>query len=256
MKAAFFDVDGTLTKHRVWSGVLDYFRENKVRLMRFYMFTWFHFFMYLFHKAGLVSQVKFRGAWAKNLSWHFAGFTLDQASEVWDWVIEYRIHDQWRANIVDVLHQHKDQGVVIFLVSGAPEGLLERISREVGGDYVVGTKHQVLNGVYTGRSEGVACQGEFKALLVKEKIQAVRKSGHCIKCLGKKHDNSHACREKDIFCRFCGLKNHASFLCLQREKEKTSSKGQLLVFQDADSEDNYGSDSEREEREERSSDNG
>ena len=172
MKAAFFDVDGTLTKHRVWSGVLDYFRENKVRLMRFYMFTWFHFFMYLFHKAGLVSQVKFRGAWAKNLSWHFAGFTLDQASDVWDWVIEYRIHDQWRANIVDVLHQHKDQGVVIFLVSGAPEGLLERISREVGGDYVVGTKHQVVNGVYTGRSEGVACQGEFKALLVKEKIQA------------------------------------------------------------------------------------
>lgn len=171
MRAAFFDVDGTLTEHRVWSGLLDYFRVNKVRLVRFYLFSWSHYLLYGIYKLGLVSQVNFRSAWAKNLSWHFAGLTLQEAEVIWEWVIENRLNGQWRMDILEVLQQHKDHGDVVFLVSGGPEGLLERIAKEVGGDYAVGTKHQISNGVYTGRSEGIACQGENKAILVKERIE-------------------------------------------------------------------------------------
>jgi len=171
MKAAFFDVDGTLTKHRVWSSLLDYFKENRIRLGRYYFFTWVHYGLYGLHRLGLVSQVAFRSAWAKNLSWHFAGFSLQEAAEIWEWVIENRLKGQWRTDIVEVLKSHKRDGIKIFLVSGGPVGLLERIAAEVGGDFAVGTKHQIINGHYTGRSEGIACQGENKPLLVKEKIK-------------------------------------------------------------------------------------
>lgn len=170
MRAAFFDVDGTLTDHRVWSGLLDYFKVNRVRLLRHYLFTYLHYGLYLVYKIGLVSQVDFRSIWAKNLSWHFAGFSLDRTAEIWDWVIEHRMKGLWRSDILALLQKHKSEGMVIFLVSGGPEGLLERITVEVGGDYAVGTKHQIVEGVYTGRSEGLACQGENKPLLVKEKV--------------------------------------------------------------------------------------
>ena len=170
MKAAFFDLDGTLTEHRVWSGLLDYFKVNRVRLFRHYLFTFLHYGLYLLHKLGLVSQVNFRSIWAKNLSWHFAGYSLEKVGEIWDWVIEHRMKGQWRTEILAILQQHKSDGDVIFLVSGGPEGLLEKITAEVGGDHAVGTRHQIVNGEYTGRSEGLACQGENKPLLVKEKV--------------------------------------------------------------------------------------
>ena len=171
MRAAFFDVDGTLTKHRVWSGLLDYFKVNRFRLGRYYFFSWVHYGLYGLHRLGIVSQVAFRSAWAKNLSWNFAGFTLQQAAVIWEWVIENRLKGQWRTDIVELLKSHKKDGIIIFLVSGGPVGLLERITAEVGGDYAVGTKHQIINGKYTGRSEGIACQGENKPFLVKEKIK-------------------------------------------------------------------------------------
>lgn len=170
MKAAFFDLDGTLTEHRVWSGLLDYFKVNRIRLFRHYLFTFLHYGLYLLYKLGLVSQVNFRSIWAKNLSWHFAGFSLEKTAEIWDWVIEHRMKGQWRTDILAMLQQHKSDGDVIFLVSGGPEGLLEKITAEVGGHYAVGTRHEIVNGVYTGRSDGLACQGENKPILVKEKV--------------------------------------------------------------------------------------
>ena len=173
MRAAFFDVDGTLTKHRVWSGLVDYFRVKKVRLVRYYLFSIYHYSLYMLHKLGIMSQVTFRSKWAMNLPWLFSGFTLEQATEMWDWVIENRLKDQWRSEVVAVLQKHKAEGIVIFLVSGGPVGLLEKITGEVGGDHAVGTKHQIIDGKYTGRAEGMACQGENKVFLVKEKISKI-----------------------------------------------------------------------------------
>ena len=171
MKAAFFDLDGTLTEHRVWSGLLDYFKVNRIRLLRHYLFTYLHYGLYLLYKLGLVSQVNFRSIWAKNLSWHFAGYSTERTTEIWDWVIEHRMKDQWRTDILALLNNHKSAGDVVFLVSGGPEGLLERITTELGGDYAVGTRHQIVDGKYTGRSEGLACQGENKPTLVKDKVK-------------------------------------------------------------------------------------
>jgi phosphoserine phosphatase len=112
MKAAFFDLDGTLTEHRVWSGLLDYFKVNRIRLFRHYLFTFLHYGLYLLYKLGLVSQVNFRSIWAKNLSWHFAGFSLEKTAEIWDWVIEHRMKGQWRTDILAMLQQHKSDGDV------------------------------------------------------------------------------------------------------------------------------------------------
>ena len=68
------------------------------------------------------------------------------------------------------LKKHKQDGDLIFLVSGGPVGLLERIAQEIGADYAVGTRHEVINGRYTGRPVLPACQGPNKPALAKALI--------------------------------------------------------------------------------------
>lgn len=173
MKAAFFDVDGTLTHNRVWSGLFDYFKEKRIHLGTHYRFLVIHYALYFLHKAGLVSQVRFRSVWAENLSWHFKGFDQDQAEEMWTWVVENRMRQDLRDDMVEVLRQHRRQGDLVFLVSGGPEGLLERFAKDIGADYVIGTRHEIKNGVYTGKNASPACQGENKARFIKEKLAAL-----------------------------------------------------------------------------------
>lgn len=170
MKAAFFDVDGTLTHNRVWSGLFDYFREKKIHMGAHYRFMVVHYSLYLLYKIGLVSQVRFRSVWAENLSWHFKGFDQEQAAAMWKWVIENRIRQDLRDDMVEVLRQHRRAGDLVFLVSGGPEGLLEQFAKEIGADYVIGTRHEVVNGVYTGKNASAACQGENKAVFLEDKL--------------------------------------------------------------------------------------
>jgi HAD superfamily hydrolase (TIGR01490 family) len=171
MVGAFFDVDGTLTESRVWSGLIDYFPAKRIKLLVHYFFNSYHYLLYFLHKLGLIRQTAFRETWAKNLSWYFKGFTVERVGDIWEWVLENRLKGQWREDIVGVLRAHKAEGAVVFLVSGGPVGLLERIAKEVGADYVVGTRHEIVEGVYTGKSVGAACQGEIKPELVKEKVE-------------------------------------------------------------------------------------
>lgn len=173
MKAAFFDVDGTLTHSRVWSGLFDYFREKRIHLGTHFVFLVVHYSLYFLHKIGLVSQVRFRSVWAENLSWHFKGFDQEQAAVMWNWVIENRIRQDLRDDIVEVLRQHRRADDLIFLVSGGPEGLLEEFAKEIGADYVVGTRHEIVNGVYTGKNASPACQGENKAAFLRDKLEGL-----------------------------------------------------------------------------------
>ena len=170
MKAAFFDVDGTLTESRVWSGIFQYFTAHRKRLLTHYYFQLHHYSLYGLHRLGLIDQVAFRSPWARHLSWYFRGYTEAEAAEIWDWVVRETILGQLRDSVVKVLQQHKADGVVTFLVSGGPEGLLKRIAEEVGADHVIGTRHEIVDGTYTGKPAGDACQGENKAKFAKQRI--------------------------------------------------------------------------------------
>ncbi len=171
MKAAFFDVDGTITQNRVWNGIFEYFTLHRKRLFTHYIFLIVHYCLYLLFKVGLINQVQFRSPWAKHLSWYFKGFTEEEAEKMWDWVVVNRINKIYREDVLEKLRKHKADGDPIFLVSGGPVGLLERVAKEVGADYAVGTIHEMKNGQYTGRAESEPCQGENKELFSKQKIK-------------------------------------------------------------------------------------
>lgn len=170
MRAALFDVDGTLTDSRVWQGLMDYFTVHRLRRGTHLVFKIYHYFLYFLHKLGLISQTAFRSPWAQHLSWFFRGFSLERAEGMWDWVVRERINLQWRDDILAVLNEHKSNRDVVILVSGGPKGLLERVAQEIGADHVVGTEHEIRDGQYTGKAVGKACQGENKAIFVRALI--------------------------------------------------------------------------------------
>lgn len=174
MKAAFFDVDGTLTENRVWGGLMDYFSVHHLRRGTHITFLIYHYFLYFLYRLKVIDQVGFRSPWARHLSWYFRGFDQVKAKQMWDWVVEERISQQWRWDVRETLQAHKDAGDVVFLVSGGPQGLLERIAQEVGADHVVGTRHEIVDGRYTGMAASEACQGDFKAEFTLQRIKELR----------------------------------------------------------------------------------
>ncbi|MBT3239342.1 MAG: HAD-IB family hydrolase [Chloroflexi bacterium] len=171
MKAAFFDVDGTLTQNRVWNGIFEYFTTHRKRLLTHYYFLFIHYSLYLLFKVGLINQVQFRSPWARHLSWYFKGFTEEEAVKMWDWVVTKRINKIYREDVIEILRKHKANGDPVFLVSGGPVGLLERIAKEIGADYAVGTTHEIKNGRYTGKASSEPCQGKNKELFSMQKIK-------------------------------------------------------------------------------------
>lgn len=167
MKAAFFDVDGTLTTTRVWEGIMAYFRSRGLRRWTQRIFWSCHMPLYFLRRLGLISEGEFRKPWAAHLAWYVRGYTPLQAGEVWDWVVADFISSYWRADVRSRLDQHKQGGDLIVLVSGGPVPLLERMARELGAGHVIGTRFELQDGHFSGRSLEPVCLDENKAVLTK-----------------------------------------------------------------------------------------
>ena len=171
-KAAFFDVDGTLTTERVWRGMLEYFQQRKLRTWTRRFFWAYHMPFYLLYKAGLVSQSTFRKPWAAHLPWFIRGYSVEQAQDVWDWVAQVYLEPFWRQDALDLIKKHKAAGDLVVLVSAGLTPLEDAIADRVGADLAVGTQPEIKNGCYTGGLASQVCLDEQKAELAKQELKA------------------------------------------------------------------------------------
>jgi HAD superfamily hydrolase (TIGR01490 family) len=169
-KAAFFDVDGTLTTERVWKGVIEYYAQRKQRRLTYLRFWLYHTPLFFLYKAKLLSQSNFRRPWAAHLAWFAAGMTPEEAKLVWDWVTEEYLKPFWREDALALIRRHKKSGDLVVLVSAGLTPLQQRIADKFGADLAVGTEPELRNGRYTGKITGPVCLDEFKAELTKQKL--------------------------------------------------------------------------------------
>jgi HAD superfamily hydrolase (TIGR01490 family) len=171
VKAAFFDVDGTLTRTRVWEGIMQYFARRNEKVWARQKFWAYHLPLVFLYRLGLLHQSSFRTPWARNLSWIFKGSSVAEMEQAWAWIAGEFMADYWRADTRALLDAHKAAGDVVFLVSAGPEPLLESFAKALGADHVVGTEHGIANGVFTGEAEGFACIDEYKRIKSLDKIK-------------------------------------------------------------------------------------
>lgn len=168
MRVAFFDVDGTLTKTRVWRGIMRYFEIRGQRRLTHWAFWAYHGMLYLMYRAGLISQTAFRAPWARDLPWFFRGYTMEAAEEIWDWVVAVYLKEYWWADSLAILRKHSEAGDEVALVSAGPAPLVKRIAEELGATHAIGTQPEVKGERYTGRTQGAVCIGGNKARLVQD----------------------------------------------------------------------------------------
>jgi HAD superfamily hydrolase (TIGR01490 family) len=169
-KAAFFDVDGTLTKGNVWRAIMDYFQSRNQRRFAHAAFWAYHAPLYFLMKLGIISQTEFRRPWAAHLAWYFKGMKLEQTEEIWDQIVNDEMQSLWRKDSLKLLAKHKSDGDLIVLVSAGPTPLEEKIAQKIGAHIAVGTDFEIQTGRYTGRKAGIVCLGEDKAILAKAKL--------------------------------------------------------------------------------------
>ena len=170
-RAAFFDVDGTLTFERTWRGLLDYFQRNHLRQGTLLAFKAVHYPLYFMRKLGLISESAFRAPWAANLAWFVRGYTEEEADKVWNWNVEHFIQRFWRQDILQVLEKHQQSGDLVMLVSSGPHPMMKTIARSLGVEHAIGTRFEMQGGRYTGRSLKPICIDEYKAILAKQYLQ-------------------------------------------------------------------------------------
>ncbi len=171
MRAAFFDVDGTLTDTRVWEGLMTYFKIHGLRRWTHRAFWAYHMPYYLLLKARLISQSAFRRPWAAHLAWYLRGYTPEEANTIWDWVVKEFLTRHWRLDTRHLLDDHRTAGDLVMLVSAGPQPLLECIAREVGAGHIVATEFELRAGRYSGRSLEPVCIDENKAVLAKAYLE-------------------------------------------------------------------------------------
>lgn len=170
-RAAFFDVDGTLTYDRTWKGLLDYFQKNRLRRLTLLAFKAVHYPLYFMRKLGLISESAFRAPWAANLAWFVRGYTEQEANKVWNWNVDHFIKHFWRQDILQVLEKHQQAGDLVMLVSSGPQPMLKTIARSLGVEHAIGTRFEMQDGRYSGRSLKPVCIDQYKAILAKEHLQ-------------------------------------------------------------------------------------
>jgi HAD superfamily hydrolase (TIGR01490 family) len=64
---------------------------------------------------------------------------------------------------VELINRHKRAGREVYLCSASPEDYLRVLAKELDMDGVLGTRAEVVNGLYTGRILGELCHGAEKA---------------------------------------------------------------------------------------------
>ena len=169
-RAAFFDIDGTLTATNVWKGLMDYFTSRGQRRLTHAAFTALHYPLALLRPTGLISEARFRSLWAAHLPWYFRDYDAAQMRAMAEWVSQERVARVARPDVLEILRGHLAAGDTVVLVSGAPEELAAAIARMWGVPHAIGSPAEVRDGRYSGRMAGPPCIDAHKAVYVRQYV--------------------------------------------------------------------------------------
>ena len=166
LTAAFFDIDGTLTRENVWKGIMEYHTRRRQRLLTHYVFGALHYPLLIPRRLHLLDETAFRRLWTLHLPWYFRGYDIGKMSELTRWVArEYTVPIQ-RPDVLARVRDHLERGDVVALVSGAPTPFVQAIASMWKVPHAIGSPVEFRAGRYTGRMDEPCLDGQ-KAVYVR-----------------------------------------------------------------------------------------
>jgi len=149
--AALFDCDGTIYSAQYGREMMNYCSDNgRGMLARLYYASLFPGFV--LRKIKLISDETFHRPVISRLAWLAKGMTIDEFQKASEHVLNDHLIPEERPEVVSKLREHQAKGHAILLVSGMPIPSLEMLGAHYKVTGVVGTKLEVKDGHYTGRS--------------------------------------------------------------------------------------------------------
>lgn len=160
VKAALFDVDGTLVNGQTWRGITENpaVSRAKVRLLYARVMP-----IYLLSKRIPSLNATFRGWWIQGLAGLLQGWTLQQVEDLSQSIANEFLVPLYRHDVIARLQQYRTDGLPIILVSTMFPQVTQRIADYVGADAVIGTEMMFHDGKVTGQIVGKSCIGPRKA---------------------------------------------------------------------------------------------
>ncbi len=139
------------------------------------------------YKAGLMSRRRLIADALANLRFRLRGATDEDTNQLRDRISEslagVRVRDLERLGasvlagvlpriypeVLEIAHRHQDEGRSVYIVTAAAGELAEMLARVLALDGGIGSQFSsVLDGVYTGRPEGLFIYGAGKATAIEQ----------------------------------------------------------------------------------------
>lgn len=158
-RAAFFDVDGTLTPANTWNLLLAHPRLGKRvkrRVLARVLPVW------LLVKARLKDDADFRQMWVPAVAHHLAGWSRADLDALFEWVVNDQVAGQVRGDVHERLRRHVERGEQVVLVSGMYEGMVQAFARRLGAQGAVGSPLAFDGDRCAGPSGEPGCIGPHK----------------------------------------------------------------------------------------------
>ncbi len=169
VRAAFFDVDGTLVPANTWATLLAYPRLGsaaKRQVMLRVLPVW------LLGKLRLSDDDAFRQRWVRAVARLLRGWSRQETNALFDWVVTESMAGTIHTEVVARLRQHVERGDVVILASGMYAELVAAFARRLGAQAGVGSALVYDGDICTGQVTGPGCIGPHKLTFIKQYLQS------------------------------------------------------------------------------------
>lgn len=175
-RIAIFDFDGTLVEEHLWKALLKHNFKSKRRVLLSLWHIAYHMFFYYLSKFHFYSYEKCIKNWAEDIPQLFKGIKKHNAEKFFQKIWKEYLKPTIKTKTLNRLKNHQREGYITILASNAPKDFLEIVKEDLNFDFLVGSKVEIKDGKYTGKSVlPIPWREEklkqIKALLKKEKIK-------------------------------------------------------------------------------------
>ncbi|WP_166924865.1 HAD family hydrolase [Flavobacterium poyangense] len=163
LHAAYFDVDGTLTK----SNIVEPLMFIKKQLLSPSMYKlWKAVLPFRFIYWTVLDKIN-REMSTASIYRQYKGITVEEMTTLQYQCYEENYKKKHYSKAFETVHSFKEQGTQIVLVSGSLDIFLQPLATELDAA-LIATCLEIKDGIYTGEITGRAVSGKQKAELVNE----------------------------------------------------------------------------------------
>ncbi|GJP44347.1 hypothetical protein CLOM_g3727 [Closterium sp. NIES-68] len=163
LRAAFFDVDGTITSSNVVAAFVALRLRDMPLLQKAVWLPWFALNVVLY----LILDWIDRGLFNRTFYRNYRGMRVSEKEAMADFVHTNYLKSKVFPGVLDHITRLRTEGFRIVLVTGSLDFLIEPLAKDVSASAVFAAKLKESDGRFTGELEGEAVSSAEKAAVIR-----------------------------------------------------------------------------------------